>query len=313
MQDYIITDIVCVPESLSLEVKGKASEESFFFKHGSGFRKCEDFDESFLRRQLLKTINYSRMFDGLDKIESLHEFEFKSAYKPFNLAFEKILEGDCGYYEHTIGSACINGGCYEFNSEPRKSPSGELLKRSSSDTLYIHAGYLSGKLDNLLAPTGRKFEELGGYTFSSNKKGFSDALKDLIYGQIRVTQEEIEDKVIVPCLAEATSPDVNMFTFNAIDKYFDTIVFDKKELVVIPDGCRARYYDSTKWLERLQTKMPHNVTLKPILDRNAYKISTKGSSYWFITITRVTEEGVIIEEPALMSFTQGFIFFFERL
>jgi len=85
-------------------------------------------------------------------------------------------------------------------------------------------------------------------------------------------------------------------------KYFDKIVFDQKELVKITDRRYDNYYDSSKWLARLQTKIPENITLEAILDENAFEIKPKGSSYWFL---KVTKNNII--QSAVMGFTHNFI------
>lgn len=118
----------------------------------------------------------------------------------------------------------------------------------------------------------------------------------------KVDFEEIEDKIIIPTLQFMQCPDENLYSFDSIDKYFDEIVFVKKELVcTTPDRRFNKYYDCTKWLERLQTKM-NGVQLEAVLDENAYDLKPKGSSFWYIRVTRDN-----ITRAAIMGFSHGFI------
>ena len=166
---------------------------------------------------------------------------------------------------------------------------------SGSSALWF---YSEEKANKLLEKVGRTISNLEGYTFKS--KCFSDAWNRHVFTDI--SSDEIEDSIIVPTLSMICSPDTNSYTYDSIDKYFDKVVFDDKELVCItPDRKYNKYYDCTKWLNRLQAKVP-NVQLEAILDEDAYDVKPRGSSFWYI---RATKDGNT--RAAIMGFSQNFI------
>lgn len=80
--------------------------------------------------------------------------------------------------------------------------------------------------------------------------------------------DEIEDLIIVPCLANTIRPDESLYDY------------ENKELVKLTNRKYSNYYNSSKWLERLRHKIPEGVILEAILDEKIFDIKPKGGSYY---------------------------------
>lgn len=220
---------------------------------------------------------------------------FANNKETFPSAFKYFYKGEKIFYNHRVTEVIVRKHHYQIKSEI----DGEAHS-SRDNAIWV---YSSEEINDLLKQIGRNIDNLVGYEFQSKYKYFDDAWNRHIFGIIK--EEDIEDKIIVPALANIAHPDQNQYEYKYLDRYFDEIVFGTKELVKITKYKWNNYYDSTKWLKRIQAKIP-NVNLTPILDENKYDIKPRGSSYWYITATKDGSE-----HAAIMGFGKNFITWIE--
>ena len=216
---------------------------------------------------------------------------FQSHKNKFPSAFKAFFNGKREFYDHKITLVEAKDSFYKIASYINKN------RCSSKDSVLWF--YSKKEINDLLKITDRNIDNLVGYTFSSKYKHFDDAWNRYIFGIIKT--EDIENKVIIPVLENIMTPDGNRYEYKHLDKYFDKIVFEDKELVKITDREYNNYYDSTKWLERIQIRIP-DVKLEAVLDENKFNIKPKGSSYWYITATKDGKK-----HDAIMGFNHNFI------
>lgn len=236
-------------------------------------------DEEDTERVLIERINklwntnYSTFLDLV----------FHSRRKTFASAIKALINGIRDSYTYKI-----------INVSRKDSLSEITLTRDENTTEY---GVINLSLSDkeIIKEKGLHFDNLVGYSFESKRNDYHRAWHEHIYGYI--SSSEIEDKVILPALVNIGVPNLDHFSFDKLDKYFNKMVFEEKELVKIKD----KYYDSTKWVSRLQSKIP-DVRLEAILDENYSGVKPKGTSYWYINVSK---EGT--NHLALMNFGHNFV------